>query len=94
MAEKIYFNGAFLKETQYGIKLSGKAADIIAEIQKHTKANGTIRLEIQKRREADKNGNTHYITVDTWEPSNAGEGRSKPGTNEDNTLGPADDLPF
>lgn len=94
MAEKIYLNGAFLKETQYGIKLSGKAADIISEIQKHTKTNGTIRLEIMKRREADKNGNTHYIVVDTWEPVNAQAERSNSAMNESNTIGPPDDLPF
>lgn len=82
MADKIYFNGAFLKETQYGIKLSGKADDIIAEINKHRKANGTIRLEIQKRKEADKNGNTHYITVDTWEPSNQQTQNTKPGQSD------------
>jgi hypothetical protein len=68
MAEKIYFNGAFLKESKFGITLEGKANEIIAEIQKHTKGNGRIKLEILKRKEADKNGNTHYMVVDTWQP--------------------------
>lgn len=89
MAEKIYFNGAFLKQSKFGIKLSGKADDIIAEIEKHKKANGTIRLEILARQSPDKNGNTHYMVVDTWEPSQAGEGRNKPGMNDDGS-----DLPF
>jgi hypothetical protein len=69
MAETIYLNGIYCKKKNYGISISGKASDVIAEIQKHTNSKGYIRLELKERKEADKNGNTHYLIVDTWEPT-------------------------
>lgn len=68
MADTIYINGAYCKKKNYGIGISGKASDLIAEIQKHTNSKGYIRLELKERKEPDKNGNTHYLIVDTYEP--------------------------
>lgn len=68
MSETIYLNGVYCKKKNYGIGISGKASDLIAEIQRHTNSKGYIRLELKERKEADKNGNTHYIIVDTFEP--------------------------
>jgi hypothetical protein len=67
--ETIYINGVYCKKKNYGIGISGKASDIIAEIQKHTNSKGYIRWELKERREPDKNGNSHYLVVDTWEPT-------------------------
>ena len=65
----IYLNGIFCKRSLYGIKLSGDADKLCDEIQKNKKANGSFRLELKERKEPDKNGNTHYVTVDEWEPA-------------------------
>lgn len=65
MADYISING---KESKYGIKLSGKADKVIEEIRKHTNEKGYINLEILKRKEPGKYGETHYVKVDTWEP--------------------------
>lgn len=73
MADTIYINGVYCKKKNYGIGISGKASDLIAEIQKHTNSKGYIRLELKERREADKSGNTHYLIVDTWEPQQQGQ---------------------
>jgi hypothetical protein len=90
MADKIYFNGVFIKKGKYGLKLTGKSADIIAEIQKHTNSKGYLNLELNERKEADKNGNTHYLTVDTWEP-----GAARPAQNQSvEDIEPISDLPF
>lgn len=72
--ETIYVNGVYCKKKNYGIGISGKASDLIAEIQKHTNSKGFIRLELKERKEADKNGNTHYLVVDTWEPTQQAHG--------------------
>jgi hypothetical protein len=63
-----YVQGIYLKETQFSIKFTGDVDKLIEELQKHKKANGKFRFEIKKRKEVDKNGNTHYIVVDEWEP--------------------------
>jgi len=84
----IYINGIFCKKSNYGIKLSGDADKICAEIQANKRANGSIRLELKERKEADKNGNTHYLTVDEWEPTPK-VSNDKPGDSfieDDNSL--------
>lgn len=86
MSETIYLNSLRGKKSNYGIKLSGKAADVIAEIQKHTNAKGFINLELKERKQADNYGNTHYAILDTYE--------QKQGSNEPKKENPTDDLPF
>lgn len=85
MSETIYLNSLRGKRSNYGIKLSGKASDIIAEIQKHTNSKGFINIELKERKQPDNYGNTHYAVVDTWEPT-------KPANEAKNEV--KDDLPF
>jgi len=66
MAEKIYIKTVKAKESQYGIKLSFKADELIKQIQENTNEKGYINLELKKRKDADKHGNTHYVEVDTY----------------------------
>jgi len=66
MAEKIYIKTVKAKESQYGIKLSFKADELIEQIQENTNEKGYINLELKKRKDADKYGNTHYVEVDTY----------------------------
>ena len=86
-----YLNGIFAKKGKFSIKLSGNADIICSEIQKNKKANGSIRLELKERKEPDKNGNTHYITVDEWEPTAGYETEKKAVINETPDI---DSLPF
>jgi hypothetical protein len=90
MSETIYFNSLRGKKANYGIKLSGKATDLIAEIQKHTNSKGFINLELKERKQPDNYGNTHYAVVDTYEPK---EARNE-AANDNNRHIPKDDLPF
>ncbi len=85
----IYINGIFCKKSNYGIKLSGDADKICAEIQANKRANGSIRLELKERKEVDKNGNSHYLTVDEWEPTKVSNDKPK-----DSFVDEGNDLPF
>jgi hypothetical protein len=70
MSDKIYINGIYVKEieTKYGslIKLSFKVDKFIEELKEHEK-KGYVNVLVNKRREKDKYGNTHYATLDTYE---------------------------
>lgn len=96
MGEVIYFKGLYGKRSKYGIRLSGKAEDVIRSIREHTNAKGYINLEVKERREEGKYGDTHYVTVDTYEP----QGRSQPPAQQAPAPPPpadpehVDDLPF
>jgi nicotinate-nucleotide pyrophosphorylase len=91
MSEVIYFNGLRGKQGNYGIKLSGKADEIIEEIRKHQNSKGYINLEVKQRKEADKYGNTHYVVVDTFEPKARTESAPEPAQPKEQAT---DDLPF
>jgi hypothetical protein len=63
-----YIKGIRLKKTQFSTKFTGKSADFIAEIQKHTNEQGFFNFEIKERREPSEKGETHYIVVNEWKP--------------------------
>lgn len=78
MADKTYINGIFLKRKQFDnggdlINASIKTDDFIAEIKKHTNEKGYCNIVIQNRKEADKNGNNMYVTLDTYQPKKQDE---------------------
>lgn len=68
MADKIYVK-ASVKQSKYGLKLSGKAEDVIAQIKEHTNSKGYFNWDINPRKEKGKYGETHSVSVDTWEPA-------------------------
>ena len=90
MSEKVYINGIFIKEkeTKFGkiIACSVKADSFIEEIKKHTNAKGYVNFDLLQRKEADKNGNTHYAVLNTFQKS---ETNRNGITTQDNG-----DLPF
>ena len=49
-------------------KISFNADKMIAFITAHKNAKGYVNLEMRKRREVGKFGDTHSVTLDTWEP--------------------------
>jgi hypothetical protein len=66
--EKQYLNSVSLKKGNYGIKMSVKVDDLIAELVKLKNEKGYANFEIKERSAPSQYGHTHYIQVDTWEP--------------------------
>lgn len=66
MADQIYINSLTGKRSKYGIRISGKAEEVIAEIRKHSNDKGYINLEVKEMRQEGKNGKTHYVILDTY----------------------------
>lgn len=83
MSEKIYIK-ASVKESKYGLRLSGKSEEVIAQIKANTNEKGYFNWNINPRKEKGKYGETHSVTVDTWQPE-----EKKTGSDD-----PKDDLPF
>lgn len=79
MAEKTYVKVS-VKPGKYGLKLSGKADEVIKQIQEHTNDKGYFNWDINPRKEVGKYGDTHTVTVNDWKPEAAKEQK--------------DDLPF
>ena len=80
MADKIYVNKVSVKTGKYGLKLSGKSEDVIKQIQQHTNEKGYFNWDI--------NGETHSVTVNTWEPGSNGYTAKAVNQQE------SEDLPF
>lgn len=71
MSEKVYLNcQAKARQTQYGevLNIGIKADALIAFAQQHANSRGYVNLTVQKRRETGKFGETHSVTLDTYEP--------------------------
>lgn len=98
MSEKTYINGVFIKESKYGIKMSIKTETFCEQIKALANEKGYVNIEIKPRKEVDKNGNSHYAELDTWQPDKAKTTAQvtkeavKADKVEDNEM--IDDLPF
>jgi hypothetical protein len=69
--EKIYAPVSIKEiETQYGplLKLSFRADKLREFLDQHTNAKGYVNLNVSRRKELSQYGETHYATLDTWEP--------------------------
>jgi len=99
MANTIYFNSLKGKRSKYGVRISGKAEDVINEIRQHMNAKGYINLELKERQSEGKFGQTHYLIVDTYGAQDREEQPAPPpppsqqGWQEPVSSEP-DDLPF
>ena len=99
MQEKVYAP-LNLKEitTKYGplLKLSFKAEKLEEFIKQFKNEKDYINININKRKEVGKYGETHVATLDTWKPDGEYIPKDKPVTDfvpeQDSTA--ADDLPF
>lgn len=85
-----YINGVKLKETRFSIRFSGKTEDVIEQLREHTNDKGYFNLEIKKRREPGKYGETHYIEVSEWKPEQKEEKKAPEVKQANDSL----DLPF
>ena len=71
MSEKTYIDGLFIKrgKGEYEtLKISIKAETFIEQIKGLVNDKGYVNIEIKPRKEVDKNGNSHYAELDTWQP--------------------------
>ncbi len=69
MTEKIYVGGAKAIQTQHGgmLKVSFNRDDL-QTMMSNLNEKGWINLNVSKRREVSQYGQTHSISVDTWQP--------------------------
>jgi hypothetical protein len=74
MADKIYVGRSKEQDSKYGIfhKISFSADDL-KTLQSNLNKKGYVNLNMNKRKEASKYGDTHCITIDTWQPEKAKE---------------------
>lgn len=54
------------------LKLGFKADDLIAFVTKHANERGWINLVVSERRSVGERGDTHSVTLDTYEPKRQG----------------------
>ena len=87
-----YINKVTLKEGKFSIKFSGKTDEVIAQLLAITNDKGYFNLEIGKKKEVGKYGDTHYLKVDDWKPK---EDAMKDKANPMNNHFPSvEDFPF
>ena len=69
MSEKIYVGGAKEKNGNFGPfhSISFSAEDLEVLMQ-NLNAKGYVNLNMNKRREPSRFGQTHSLVIDTWEP--------------------------
>jgi hypothetical protein len=75
MSDKKYIKGVYLKEKTFNnggslISVSIKVDDFIEAIKAVEQNKGYINLNIEKMRETNERGNTHYVCENTWKPAN------------------------
>ena len=63
-----YINSIKVKPGKYGLKVSAKLEDLIAELKQHVNEKGYINLDFKPRKEPGKYGESHSVTVDEWRP--------------------------
>lgn len=72
MADKVYLKcSAKQKDFEWGsvINVGIKVEDLAAFVKAHKNERGYINLTISPRREIGQYGDTHSITLDTYQPS-------------------------
>jgi len=59
------------REGNFGeeFRISFNAERLQAFIAQHTNKSGYVNLQMTRRRETGRFGETHNVTLDTWEPS-------------------------
>ena len=71
MSDKVYLKcSAKARQTNYGemLNIGVKADDLIAFAKQHANGRGYVNLTVSARKEPGKFGDTHSVTLDTYEP--------------------------
>ena len=73
MSDTIYVpkSSAKARQTPIGevIRLSFNVDELVAFVRQHVNAKGYVNFEVTKRREPGTYGDTHGVTLDTWQPT-------------------------
>ena len=75
MADKIYTQGLSIKEGKYSLRVGINVALFVKWLEENQNAKGFVNINVNQRKEVGKYGETHYATLDTWQPDNS---QSKP----------------
>ena len=95
MNEKIYC-GSGKEFGKYGtVNISICIDDIPIQYKKQSKNGKTyINLKVQKKKETDKYGKTHYVEVDTWESNGNNQNNGTVNNNSDVKIDDIGDTDF
>lgn len=69
MSEKTYIKGITIKEGKYGLRVSFNLRTFIEQAEQLQNDKGYLNIDINKRKEAGKYGETHYATLNEWKPN-------------------------
>lgn len=72
MADKVFLK-CQAKASTYGVRIGVKVEDLIAFAKQHGNERGYLNLEVKQRREPGQYGDTHSVTLDTYEPKKRDE---------------------
>jgi hypothetical protein len=90
---KTYINQCMLKEVTFDNGGSLLNLNVnIQELEEHIGSNGWINLTIAKRREVGEKGQTHYMYLNDFKPSNGTSSNNRDSISINNEMD--DDLPF
>lgn len=98
MSERIYVPRCYAKERtgQYGsfLSITFGTKELLEFVQQHQTSDGYFRVTVSQRREPDKHGNTHSVSLDTYEPKKQTD--APPKANNPAPAKPLedDDVPF
>ena len=95
---KTYTEGMFIKtfETQFGeiYKISFNVEMFTKWLKKNQNDKGFVNIDMLKRRELGKYGDSHYCTLDEWKPENKELGKPLNQQEGGNFEHEDDGLPF
>jgi hypothetical protein len=67
MSDKVYLKCS-AKERKFGVVIGVKAEDLIAFAQQHKNERGYVNLLVSKRKAEGQYGDTHSVSLDTYDP--------------------------
>jgi len=98
MSETIYCGSGKVRETQYGKMISlfvqvDKLMNEAGEFMFDTKSGKCVRLDLNKRKAPDQQGNEYSLKVNTWKPEGQRGGERQSSRTESAPV-EDDNLPF
>jgi hypothetical protein len=86
--ERFFAEGAIVKKSTYGFKISIKKDEFVKFLNANTKEGGWVNLELKETIAGGK----FYLELDTWKPAQSGTVEGNMATNS--ATQQSDDLPF
>lgn len=88
--EKTYVKGAYIKKGKFGLKMSINVEKFFDEVKRLQNDKGFVNIDINELKQVDKFNNTHYMVLDTWQPSTPASGLTNGNVEQE----VQEDLPF